>query len=236
MWRKQFPESTLQIKETPYGAFYTDGKGEWKQVSGKTGKELQPHEVAANRAVQFGELRPDGNYEATEFIKGSGIKLGGLGAFGTPSDATKFRTEYAKKIRAVQIAEELRKMNEITFRSFMPSEWGKAQAKTTSLIAQLRTELIGVGSVSDFEQKLLKDLVSNPTDFFRLQSTVRANYEELISRLSQSLIEEPQQYGLDVQMPKDKSAALKNMRALYIAQAERYKDKMAQYDKANPRK
>ena len=236
-WRKQFPESTLQVKETPYGAFYTDGKGEWKQVNmGSSGKQLQPHEIAANKAVQFGQLKEDGTYEPTEFIAGSGIKLGGLGAFGTPSDATKFRTEYAKKIRAVQIADEIRKMNEITFRSFMPSEWGKAQAKTTSLIAQLRTELIGVGSVSDFEQKLLKDLVSNPTDFFRLQSTVRANYEELISRLSQSLIEEPQQYGLDVQMPKDKSAMLRNMQLAYRAQQERYKEKMAQYDKANPRK
>lgn len=230
VWRKQFPESTLQVKETPYGVFFTDKSGEWKQVAaGKEGKQLQPHEIAANRAVQFGQLRPDGTYEPTELVAGSGIKLGGLGAFGSPAEGSKFRSEYGKKIRAVRIAKELQDMNEITFRSFMPSEWGRSKAKVAGLVAQLRQELIGVGSVSDFEQKLLQDLVTNPTDFFKLQSEVRTKYEELISRLSTSLVEEPQLYGLDVQMPKDKTVQLKNMRALYKAQEAKYKDKMQQF-------
>ena len=176
MWRKDHPESTLQIKETPYGAFFTDGKGEWKQMA-SSGKQLQPHEVAANRAVQFGNIQPDGTYAPTEFIAGSGIKLGGIGTFGTPTEASKFRNEYSRKIKALRYADELRQMNEITFRSFMPSQWGKSKAKVAALVAQMRQELIGVGSVSDFEQKLLKDLVADPTDFFRLQSTVRSTYE-----------------------------------------------------------
>ena len=234
VWRKDHPESTLQIKETPYGAFYTDGKGEWKQMASTGGKQLQPHEVAANRAVQFGNLQPDGTYAPTEFIAGSGIKLGGIGTFGTPSDATKFRTEYTKKIKALRFADELRQMNEITFRSMMPSQWGKAKMKVISLVAAMRQELIGVGSVSDFEQKLLKDLVADPTDFFRLQSTVRSTYEELIDKLSRSLVEDPQSYGLEVQMPRDKQAQLKNMRAIYLAQQERHKAKMAQFDQENP--
>jgi len=236
MWRKQFPESTLQVKETPYGAFYTDGKGEWKQVAGLGGKQLQPHEVSSNKAVQFGELKPDGTYEPTEFIKGTGIKLGGLGSFGTPTDATKFRSDYHKKIKAVAIADQIRKLNEVTFRSFMPSEWGRAKAMTYSLIAQLRTELIGVGSVSDFEQKLLQDLVTNPTDFWTLQSTTRSKYEDLISRLSTSLVEDPQIYGLEVQMPKDKASDLRNMRAIYYANEKKHKavrEQYAQYDKQN---
>jgi len=236
MWRKQFPESTLQVKETPYGAFYTDGKGEWKQVAGLGGKQLQPHEVSSNKAVQFGELKPDGTYEPTEFIKGTGIKLGGLGSFGTPSDATKFRSDYHKKIKAVAIADQIRKLNEVTFRSFMPSEWGRAKAMTYSLIAQLRTELIGVGSVSDFEQKLLQDLVTNPTDFWTLQSTTRSKYEDLISRLSTSLVEDPQIYGLEVQMPKDKASDLRNMRAIYYANEKKHKavrEQYAQYDNQN---
>ena len=95
----------------------------------------------------------------------------------------------------------------------------------------MRQELIGVGSVSDFEQKLLQDLVSNPTDFWRLQSTVRAKYEELIDRLSKSLIEDPLALGLDVQMPKDKQAQIKNLRALHLAQTERNKAKMAEFQK-----
>jgi hypothetical protein len=234
MWRKDHPESTLQIKETPYGAFYTDGKGEWKQMSSTGGKQLQPHEVAANRAVQFGNLQPDGTYAPTEFIAGSGIKLGGIGTFGTPSEASKFRVEYTRKIKALRYADELRQMNEVLFRSAMPSQWGKAKAKVASLVAQMRQELIGVGSVSDFEQKLLKDLVANPTDFFRLQSTVRATYEELIEKLSRSLIEDPQSFGLEVQMPKDRQSQLKNMRGIYLAQQERHKAKMAQFEQENP--
>ena len=235
MWRKDHPESTLQIKETPYGVFFTDGKGEWKQMSSTGGKQLQPHEVAANRAVQFGNLQPDGTYAPVEFIAGSGIKLGGIGTFGTPSEASKFRVEYTRKIKALRYADELRQMNEIMFRSMMPSQWGKANAKVASLVAQMRQELIGVGSVSDFEQKLLKDLVANPTDFFRLQSTVRATYEELIEKLSRSLVEDPQSFGLEVQMPKDRQSQLKNMRGIYLAQQERHKAKMAQFEQENPK-
>jgi hypothetical protein len=47
--------------------------------------------------------------------------------------------------------------------------------------------------------------------------------------LARSLVEDPQAYGLEVQMPKDKQAQLKNMRALFLSQQERYKDKMAQF-------
>ena len=235
MWRKQYPESTLQIKETPYGVFFSDKTGEWKQMATTKSDKMEPKDVAANKAVQFGNLQPDGTYEPTEFIAGSGIKLGGIGTFGTPTDAFKFRTDYTKKIKALRYADELRKMNEVTFRSMMPSEWGKAKMKVISLVAAMRQELIGVGSVSDFEQKLLKDLVADPTDFFRLQSTVRSTYEELIDKLSRSLVEEPQSYGLDVQMPKDKKAQLKNMRGIYLSQQERYKTKMAQFEQENPK-
>ena len=231
MWRKQYPESTLQIKETPYGVFFSDKTGEWKQMATTKGNQMEPKDVAANKAVQFGNLQPDGTYEPTEFVKGSGIKLGGIGSFGTASEASKFRIEYLRKIKALRYASELKDINETLFRSMMPSLWGKSSAKVSYLVAQMRQELIGVGSVSDFEQKLLQDLVSNPTDFFRLQSTVRAKYEELVDRLSKSLVEDPQALGLDVQMPKDKQAQLKNFRALYLAQTERNKAKMAEFQK-----
>ena len=231
MWRKQNPESTLQLKETPYGVFYSDKTGEWKQMAVTKGNQMEPKDIAANKAVQFGNLQPDGTYEPTEFVKGSGIKLGGIGTFGTAAEASKFRVEYLRKIKALRYADELRQINETLFRSMMPSLWGKSSAKVASLVAQMRQELIGVGSVSDFEQKLLKDLVANPTDFWRLQSTVRATYEELIDKLSRSLVEDPQSLGLDVQMPKDKQVQVKNMRAVYLAQKERNKAKMAEFEK-----
>ena len=231
MWRKQYPESTLQIKETPYGVFFSDKTGEWKQMATTKSDKMEPKDVAANKAVQFGNLQPDGTYEPTEFVKGSGIKIGGIGAFGTASEASKFRVEYLRKVKALRSANELKDINETLFRSMMPSLWGKSAAKVSYLVAQMRQELIGVGSVSDFEQKLLQDLVSNPTDFWRLQSTVRAKYEELIDRLSKSLIEDPLALGLDVQMPKDKQAQIKNLRALHLAQTERNKAKMAEFQK-----
>ena len=231
MWRKQNPESTLQLKETPYGVFYSDKTGEWKQMTITKGNQMEPKDIAANKAVQFGNLQPDGTYEPTEFVKGSGIKLGGIGTFGTAADASKFRVDYLKKIKALRYADELREMNEVLFRSMMPSMWGKSTTKVAALVAAMRQELIGVGSVSDFEQKLLKDLVANPTDFWRLQSTVRATYEELIEKLSRSLVEDPQALGLDVQMPKDKQAQVKNMRAIHLASIGRNKAKMAEFQK-----
>lgn len=215
MYQQQFPESMLRFQETPYGVLFHDGKS-WQQMKTGDAKNLTPDDIAKQKAVVFGELQSDGTYKPTEFIKGSGVKIGGIGAFGTPEGAYKFRTEYPKLFKARQIARELMAINEQAFRSMNPELWGKSAAKVAELIAQMRLTLIGVGSVSDFEQQILRDLVQDPTKFFSLQSTTRAKYEAMIENINMAVETMPQSYGLTVELPEKNQEALKNARARYI--------------------
>lgn len=213
MFQSQFPEATLKMQETPYGVMFHDGQS-WKPL--KTGGEKAgPEDIAKSASVMFGQPMPDGTFKPTEFIKGSGIKLGGIGSFGTPEAAAKFRENYPKLLKAKKLANELKALNEETFRSLDPSKWGRAAAKVAELIAQMRITLIGVGSVSDFEQQILRDLVQDPTAFFSLQSTTRAKYQAMIENIDDSLMTMPQSFGLTVEFEKDKANALLAARQAY---------------------
>ena len=118
-------------------------------------------------------------------------------------------------LKAKKLAQELQGLNEETFRSLDPAKWGRSAAKVAELIAQMRITLIGVGSVSDFEQQILKDLVQDPTAFFSLQSTTRAKYQAMLENIDDSLLTMPQSYGLTVEVEKDKSNALLAARQAY---------------------
>jgi hypothetical protein len=213
MYQEQFPESTLKFQETPYGVMMHDGKS-WQQVKG--GNSVMPDEIAKQKAPVFGQLQQDGSYVPTEFIKGSGVKIGGIGSFGTAEAAGKFRTDYTKLVKARNLARELMKINEQTFRSMSPELWGKAAAKVASLIAQMRITLIGVGSVSDFEQQILRDLVQDPTKFFSLQSTTRAKYESMIEQITEDIRMMPEAYGLTVVMDEEEEGRIQAARQMYL--------------------
>jgi len=213
MYRKQNPEDSLRFNVTPYGVLFNDGK-EWKQM--QTGKEgLQPHQIAANKAVQFGDLMPNGDYKPTEFIKGSGIKIGGLGSFGSPEQAGKFRTDYPKLLKGMSIIKDLQALN-VAFSSISLEKRGQANADTKMLISQLRTAIIGVGNVSDYEQGILNDIVQNPTDFLQFRSSTSAKYNRLKDYIASQIVEMPQQYGLTVEMPADKKKEIDTVRSHYL--------------------
>jgi hypothetical protein len=171
--------------------------------------------MAKEKSVIFGQPLGDGTFKPTEFIKGSGIKIGGVGAFGSAEAASKFRETYPKLIVAKKIAMELKALNEQTFRSFDPENWGKAASKVSQLIAQMRVALIGVGSVSDFEQQLMRDLVQDPTAFFSLQSSTRAKYNGMIENIDEQINTMPQSFGLTVELDTDKAKDLLSARRAY---------------------
>jgi len=214
MFNTQFPEATLKMQETPYGVMYHSG-GEWKPLPTSKGNTSSFSDVAKEKSVTFGEPLPSGGFKPTEFIKGSGIKLGGIGSFGSAEAASKFRETYPKLIAAKKIANQLKELNEQTFRSFSPDKWGTAAAKVSQLIASMRVALIGVGSVSDYEQQLMKELVQDPTAFFSLQSTTRAKYNAMLEKIEDELQTMPQSFGLTVELDKDKADELQAARRAY---------------------
>lgn len=215
MFNTQFPEATLKMQETPYGVMYHDGKGEWRPLPTQKGSSTGFSDMAKEKSVVFGQPLGDGTFKPTEFIKGSGIKIGGVGAFGSAEAASKFRETYPKLIVAKKIAMELKALNEQTFRSFDPENWGKAAAKVSQLIAQMRVALIGVGSVSDFEQQLMRDLVQDPTAFFSLQSSTRSKYQGMIDNIDEQITTMPQSFGLTVELDQDKAKDLLSARRAY---------------------
>jgi len=214
MFNAQFPEATLKMQETPYGVMY-HSNGEWKPMPSQKGNSMSFADVAKEKSVTFGEPQANGAFKPTEFIKGSGIRIGGIGSFGSAEAASKFRETYPKLITARKIANELKAMNEQFGRSLDTSKWGTAAAKVSQLIASMRVALIGVGSVSDFEQQLMKDLVQDPTAFFSLQSTTRSKYNAMIDNIEDQIKTMPQSFGLTVEMDMDKAQDLQAARRAY---------------------
>lgn len=214
MYKKEHPEESLQFYQHPQlGAFYTDGGKEgWKPVPvAKNG--ITQKDIAEAKAVTFGTPTANG-FQGEEFIKGSGYKLSGIGAFGTPTDASAFRESYRKLINAKVAVKQLDAINEKLGRSWNPTDWGKSAYLVSNLIAQMRVSLIGAGSVSDFEQKLLKELIQNPTDFFSLQSTTRSKYKTIADKLNLDLETLPQSHGLTVEVMKDRKEQTANLREM----------------------
>ena len=214
MFNTQFPEATLKMQETPYGVMY-HSNGEWKPMPSQKGNSMSFADVAKEKSVTFGEPQANGTFKPTEFIKGSGIRIGGIGSFGSSEAASKFRETYPKLITAKKIANELKALNEQFGRSFDTAKWGTAAAKVSQLIASMRVALIGVGSVSDFEQQLMKDLVQDPTAFFSLQSTTRAKYNAMLDNIEDQIQIMPQSFGLTVEMDSDKANDLQAARRAY---------------------
>lgn len=214
MFNTQFPEATLKMQETPYGVMY-HSNGEWKPMPSQKGNSMSFADVAKEKSVTFGEPQANGTFKPTEFIKGSGIRIGGIGSFGSSEAASKFRETYPKLITAKKIANELKALNEQFGRSFDTAKWGTAAAKVSQLIASMRVALIGVGSVSDFEQQLMKDLVQDPTSFFSLQSTTRAKYNAMLDNIEDQIQIMPQSFGLTVEMDSDKANDLQAARRAY---------------------
>ena len=199
--KNAYPEASLTFQETPYGVMMHDGK-EWKPLS--SGKTLQPSEISANRAVTFGSMDAKGEFQGEELVPNSGIRIGGIGAFGSPSDATKFRNEYPRLIRAKNALLKLQEINGQFGKSLDLTLRGKAAILTKEIIAQLRTEIVGVGTVSNFEQGILQDIVQNPADIFHWTSTTGAKYAQLLEQVQDSLKSMPAQYGLTVDMREDR--------------------------------
>jgi hypothetical protein len=200
MFKQSYPEASLSFQETPYGVMMHDGK-DWKPLS--SGKTLQNHEIASNKAVTFGSLKSDGSFIGEELVPNSGIRVSGIGAFGSPSDATKFRQEFPKLIKAKRAILKLQEINSKFGKSLMLTERGRASILTKELITQLRTDIVGVGTVSNFEQEILTGIIQNPSEFFHWSDTTAAKYETLLEQINDSIKTTPNQYGLSVETKQE---------------------------------
>jgi hypothetical protein len=183
------PEANFKTMETPYGAFMYDGKT-WTQI--KTGTPLTAKEAGENAAYRFSN--PDGTPK--EFAN-SGVFLSG-NFEGTTTELAKFRTEYRSLAHSEKSIERLIEINDMFGEGFSPSLRGEAKALLPAIKAALRNEIIGVGTVSNYEQELINDVVAGATDIWSLESSDRAKLMVILNRVKDSIQDVPAIYGLTV--------------------------------------
>jgi hypothetical protein len=183
------PEANFKTMETPYGAFMYDGKS-WTQI--KTQAPMNAKEAGELAAYKFSN--PDGSPKQ---FANSGIYLSG-NFEGTSTELAKFRVEYRSLAHAERSIERLIQINDMTGESLSPTLRGEATALLPAIKAALRTEIIGVGTVSNYEQELINDVVSGAADFWSLEASDRAKLSVILARVQDSIADVPAIYGLTV--------------------------------------
>ena len=198
-----YPEANFKTMETPYGVFMHDGK-DWKQVQLQEPKVMSRKEMAEEKAVSFGKLQSDSSIDINEFgelVPNSGVFVRGIFG-GSPSDASKFRTQMLEGSNAKRAVGRLIEINEMAGESMLWNAklWGEAKALLPQIKAGLRIDIIGVGTVSNYEQQLIEDVVADPTKFWSLEASDRAKLAVIMDKISNKLIQEPANHGLDVKV------------------------------------
>jgi hypothetical protein len=202
-FKATYPEANFKTMETPYGAFMYDGK-DWKQIQMQQVKPPSRKELAEEKAVSFGKLQSDSSIDINEFgelVPNSGVYVRGIFS-GSPTDATKFRQQMLEGSNAKRAVARLTEINDMVGES-MPWNsklWGEAKALLPQIKAGLRTDIIGVGTVSNYEQQLIEEVVATPTLFWSLESSDRAKLAVIMDKISNKLIQEPANFGLEVKV------------------------------------
>jgi hypothetical protein len=194
------PESEIREFTTDSGMRVVRMNGKWEQI--KSEKPMTPAEMRKANVGVFGKQTADGRLVPTEFIPDSGVFVGGL-FNGSDAAVDKYQEEMPKLIDAKRGIKELRRINDLVGESLMPAERGKALVEEMNLSAMLRTDIVGVGTVSNYEQKLIKDVTENSVNFFSLEAKDRAILIALAERVDRRIKNLSAAHGLTVMMKDD---------------------------------
>lgn len=202
IFRQLNPEANLQIKETPYGAMMWDGK-EWKQLQMPKSNSQSIKEMRDASRGLVGSFDAQGNIRPTEIIPNSGVYIGGIFT-GTDARYDKYLDEVTDLIEARNAATELEKINNTFGSSIFPTLKGRADVLVSRLKAGLRTDIVGVGTVSNYEQALIEQVIAKPQDFWRLKSADRMRLIEVLKAVEYGIKSKSTAFGLTVHI-KDTS-------------------------------
>lgn len=202
IFRQLNPEANLQIKETPYGPMMWDGK-EWKQVQMQKGNSQSIKEMRDASRGLVGSFDAQGNIRPTEIIPNSGVYIGGIFT-GTDARYDKYLDEVTDLIEARNAATELEKINNTFGSSIFPTLKGRADVLVSRLKAGLRTDIVGVGTVSNYEQQLIENVIAKPQDFWRLKAADRMRLIEVLKAVEYGIKSKSTAFGLTVHI-KDTS-------------------------------
>lgn len=132
-----------------------------------------------------------------------GAVAGYSGSIKDPVAARDFRTQVAEVPGVLSEIKNLKDINnKFMGGALSPEARASAQQSQTLLIGKMRTALIGPGTVNESEYKLLRDAISNPTDFFSLGSSNKLKLEKLEAAYKNKMDANAKAYGLQKIMPQ----------------------------------
>ena len=177
------PESSLKIVQTAIGPMFNDGT-HWKQVEMPKQQSLQ--DIRKETIGLFGRRMGDGSLAPVELGEDTGVHLAGLFSGGDEALA-----KYKEQISELSSGRGAIKALDIILSKFghslSPTMIGEAKIHLATLRAATRIEVIGVGTVSEMEQKMLNDANPDTTSIFRFDAVDRAKLRVLKEKLERKM-------------------------------------------------
>ena len=203
-YKSLVPEAEIREFTTDSGVRMMYANGKWEQI--KSEKPMTPSEMRKANIGVFGKQGADGRLVPSEFIPDSGVYVGGLFS-GSDAAVDKYQEELPKLIDARRGVKVLREINDQMGESLSPTAQGRALVEEMNLSAMLRTDIVGVGTVSNYEQQLIKRVTENSTNFFSLESKDRAILVALAERVDRRIKNLSAAHGLTVELRDDRGTS-----------------------------
>ena len=177
------PESSLKIVQTAIGPMFNDGS-HWKQVEMPKQQSIQ--DIRKESIGLFGKRTADGSLAPVELGEGTGVHLAGLFSGGDEALA-KYKEQISELSSGRGAIKALDKILAQFGHSLSPTLIGEAKIHLATLRAATRIEVIGVGTVSEMEQKMLNDANPDTTSIFRFDAVDRAKLRVLKEKLERKM-------------------------------------------------
>lgn len=215
-WFKQMvPESDARVVDVDGVKLLWDGK-KFEQI--KAEKPMTMKEIRENQIGVYGRQTPDGGLAPEEFIPNSGVYLSGIFKGSDSADAS-FRDEQEKLIDARRSVKVLQGINDKFGEALNLKDKGIATVELMNLKAALRRDIVGVGQVSNYEQKLIEDVIADPTAFLSFEPKDRAILLSLAERVDRKIVSNATKFGLQVTMKgQEGESRYASLRQKYLAE------------------
>ena len=202
-FQKAIPESEIKEFTTEGGTRLIRINDKWEMVKESTPRTTK--QIREDMIGVYGKQTADGRLVPTELIPNSGVEIGGLYRGTDASEAT-FNDEMTQLIDARRGVKKLQEINDKVGEFASLKDSGEAAVEVMNLRAALRKDIIGVGTVSNYEQSLIQEVIIDPTKFLSMESKDRAILLALAQRIDRRIQNIGSSKGLTVRIRDVNSA------------------------------
>jgi hypothetical protein len=202
-FQKAVPESEIKEFTTESGTRLIHINGKWEMMKSAEPKSLS--DMRKDMVGIYGQQTKDGRLLPTELIPNSGIEIGGIFR-GSDASEAQYNDEITQLSDARRSIKVLQGINDSVGEFADLTKAGIAEVEVMNLKSALRKDIIGVGTVSNFEQSLIDKVIRNPTDFFSMESKDRAILLALAQRIDRRIQNISAAKGLTVRIRDVNSA------------------------------